>query len=53
MRNRSCRVKKMFAERKQGSIIRNPLIATTLYCNKTIDALGTGFERVGANKTCK
>lgn len=36
----------MFAERKQGSMIRNPLIATTLYYNKTIDAFGTGFERV-------
>ena len=27
-------------------MIRNPLIATVLYYNKTIDAFGTGFERV-------
>ena len=37
---------KMFASGKQGSMIRNPLIATVLYYNKTIDAFGTGFERV-------
>ena len=36
----------MFASGKQGSMIRNPLIATVLYYNKTIDAFGTGFERV-------
>ena len=27
-------------------MIRNPLIATVLYYNRTIDAFGTGFERV-------
>ncbi len=37
---------KMFASGEQGSMIRNPLIATALYYNKTIDAFGTGFERV-------
>ena len=37
---------KMFANGEQGSMIRNPLIATVLYYNKTIDAFGTGFERV-------
>ena len=37
---------KMFASGEQGSMIRNPLIATVLYYNKTIDAFGTGFERV-------
>jgi len=36
----------MFASGEQGSMIRNPLIATVLYYNKTIDAFGTGFERV-------
>lgn len=36
----------MFAAGEQGSMIRNPLIATVLYYNKTIDAFGTGFERV-------
>ena len=36
----------MFANGVQGSMIRNPLIATVLYYNKTIDAFGTGFERV-------
>lgn len=36
----------IFASGKQGSMIRNPLIATALYYNKTIDAFGTGFERV-------
>ena len=36
----------MFASGEQGSMIRNPLIATALYYNKTIDAFGTGFERV-------
>lgn len=36
----------MFAKGAQGSMIRNPLIATVLYYNKTIDAFGTGFERV-------
>lgn len=37
---------KMFANGVQGSMIRNPLIATVLYYNRTIDAFGTGFERV-------
>lgn len=37
---------KMFASGEQGSMIRNPLIATVLYYNRTIDAFGTGFERV-------
>ena len=41
----------MFANGEQGSMIRNPLIATVLYYNKTIDAFGTGFERVF--KLCK
>lgn len=36
----------MFANGAQGSTIRNPLIATVLYYNKTIDVFGTGFERV-------
>ncbi|MBR4752098.1 MAG: putative DNA binding domain-containing protein [Thermoguttaceae bacterium] len=36
----------MFANREQGSMLRNPLIANVLYCNKSIDAFGTGFERV-------
>ena len=36
----------MFANGVQGSMIRNPLIATVLYYNRTIDAFGTGFERV-------
>ena len=36
----------MFAAGAQGSMIRNPLIATVLYYNRTIDAFGTGFERV-------
>ena len=36
----------MFASGEQGSMIRNPLIATVLYYNRTIDAFGTGFERV-------
>lgn len=36
----------LFASGEQGSMIRNPLIATVLYYNKTIDAFGTGFERV-------
>ena len=36
----------MFANGAQGSMIRNPLIATILYYNRTIDAFGTGFERV-------
>ena len=36
----------MFASGAQGSMIRNPLIATVLYYNRTIDAFGTGFERV-------
>lgn len=36
----------MFANGEQGSMIRNPLIATALYYNRTIDAFGTGFERV-------
>lgn len=37
---------RMFAEGIQGSMIRNPLIASVLYYNKSIDAFGTGFERV-------
>ncbi|MBQ7246852.1 MAG: putative DNA binding domain-containing protein [Lachnospiraceae bacterium] len=37
---------KMFANGTQSSMIRNPLIATVLYYNGTIDAFGTGFERV-------
>lgn len=37
---------RMFANGSQGSMIRNPLIATVLYYNRTIDAFGTGFERV-------
>ena len=37
---------KMFASGEQGSMIRNPLIAMVLYYNRTIDAFGTGFERV-------
>lgn len=41
----------MFARREQGSMIRNPLIATVLYCDRSIDAFGTGFERVF--KLCK
>jgi ATP-dependent DNA helicase RecG len=41
----------MFASGNQGSMIRNPLIASCLYYNKTIDAFGTGFERVF--KLCK
>lgn len=36
----------MFANGEKGSMIRNPLIATVLYYNKTIDAFGSGFERV-------
>ena len=36
----------IFANGIQGSMIRNPLIATVLYYNRTIDAFGTGFERV-------
>ena len=36
----------MFASGEQGSMIRNPLIATVLYYNRTIDVFGTGFERV-------
>lgn len=35
-----------FASGEAGSMIRNPLIASVLYYNKTIDAFGTGFERV-------
>lgn len=37
---------KEFAEGTIGSKIRNPLIALTLYKNKTIEAFGTGFKRV-------
>lgn len=37
---------KEFAEGIIGSKIRNPLIALTLYKNKTIEAFGTGFKRV-------
>ena len=36
----------MFASGEQGSMIRNPIIASVLYYNHTIDAFGTGFERV-------
>ena len=36
----------MFASGEQGSMIRNPLIATVLYYDGTIDIFGTGFERV-------
>ena len=36
----------IFAKGEQGSFIRNPLMATVLYHNRTIDAFGTGFERV-------
>ena len=35
-----------FASGKIGSKVRNPLIALTLYKNKTIEAFGTGFKRV-------
>lgn len=35
-----------FANGILGSKIRNPLIALTLYKNKTIEAFGTGFRRV-------
>lgn len=35
-----------FANGTLGSKIRNPLIALTLYKNKTIEAFGTGFRRV-------
>lgn len=35
-----------FASGETGSMIRNPLIVSVLYYNKTIDAFGTGFERV-------
>ena len=35
-----------FANGEVGSMIRNPLIVSVLYYNKTIDAFGTGFERV-------
>ena len=37
---------KDFAEGLIGSKLRNPLIALTLYKNKTIEAFGTGFKRV-------
>ena len=37
---------KEFAEGMIGSKLRNPLIALTLYKNKTIEAFGTGFKRV-------
>ena len=37
---------KDFASGMIGSKIRNPLIALTLYKNKTIEAFGTGFKRV-------
>ena len=37
---------KDFASGMIGSKIRNPLIALTLYMNKTIEAFGTGFKRV-------
>ncbi|MCF0109976.1 MAG: putative DNA binding domain-containing protein [Erysipelotrichaceae bacterium] len=35
-----------FAEGKQGPIVRNPLINTILYLDKTIESFGTGFARV-------
>lgn len=35
-----------FASGTIGSKLRNPLIAMTLYRNKTIEAFGTGFKRV-------
>ncbi len=35
-----------FAEGRIGSKLRNPLIAMTLYRNKTIEAFGTGFRRI-------
>lgn len=35
-----------FASGEIGSKLRNPLIAMTLYRNKTIEAFGTGFKRV-------
>lgn len=35
-----------FASGDIGSKLRNPLIAMTLYRNKTIEAFGTGFKRV-------
>lgn len=35
-----------FANGTIGSKIRNPLIALTLYKNKSIEAFGTGFKRV-------
>ena len=37
---------KDFASGMIGSKVRNPLIAMTLYKNKTIEAFGTGFKRV-------
>ena len=37
---------KEFAKGIIGSKLRNPLIALTLYKNKTIEAFGTGFKRV-------
>lgn len=36
----------MFADGEKGSMIRNPLIATVHCYNRTIDAFGTGVERV-------
>ena len=35
-----------FATGTNGSIVRNPLINTVLYLNKTIESFGTGFGRV-------
>lgn len=35
-----------FASGSIGSKVRNPLIALTLYKNKSIEAFGTGFKRV-------
>ena len=35
-----------FAYCKKGSLLRNPLIATVLYFNGTIEAFATGLERV-------
>ena len=36
----------MFASGKQGAMFRNPLIASCLYYNKTMEASNTGFKNV-------
>ena len=41
----------MFAERKQGSIIRNPLIATALYCIQVRLSVLAGEMRVAHRAT--